>query len=218
MPVATTSDQTAGLAWSSMEFEGPTHRFRGALGAIFIWGFAFALAAPFVWYTVLDWPSGFMIFLDVVLAPLCLTLVWLAWIGSLHLKVDLSNSPREARCWRKNIFTRIKTFHRYPIRDDAKVIVDRDGAHGDSGGKSVWPVNIEGLPKYYDFYILGRGRGYDDAWAIGRTLASFLGIRFVDSKGDEHAVHDRGSKMWYGPRPEVDESPRGRRRRRRKRA
>ena len=184
---------------------------------ILVWAFGIGAAVLGAWQTATGWFWG-MVVLDIVLAPFSFAFLWMAWIGSLHLKVELSSSPREARCWRENIFTRLKTFHRYPIRDDAKVIVDYDGAHGDNGGESVWPVNIEGLPKYYDFYILGRGRGYDDAWAIGRTLASFLGLRFFDTKGDEHAVHDRGSKMWYGPRPEVDESPRRRRRQRRRRS
>jgi hypothetical protein len=202
-----------------MEFESPAHAPRDVLGVALVWAFGFGVTAFGVWQTLTSWDWGIAL-LDILLAYASLASLWLGWRGSLHLKVALSNSPREARCWRQNIFTRFKTFHRYPIRDDAKVIVDYDGATGSNDmGERIWPVNIEGLPEYYDFYILGRGRGYDDAWAIGRTLASFLGLRFFDSKGDEHAVHDRGSKMWYGPRPEADESPRGRRRRqRRKRA
>ena len=199
-----------------MEFEHPTHGPRDVLGVALIWAFGFGVVAFGVWQTVTSWDWGIAV-LDILLAWASFASLWLAWRGSLHLKVALSSSPREARCWRKNIFTRFKTFHRYPIRDNAKVIVDYRGVTGSNDmGERIWPVNVEGLPKYYDFYILGRGRGNDDAWAIGRTLASFLGLRFFDSKGNEHAVHDRGMKMWYGPRPEVDESPRQRRRRRRR--
>jgi hypothetical protein len=202
-----------------MEFESPAHAPRDVLGVALVWAFGFGVVAFGVWQTATSWFWGIAV-LDILLAYVSLASLWLGWRGSLHLKVELLNSPREARCWRKNIFTRFKTFHRYPIRNDAKVIVDYRGVTGSNDmGERIWPVNIEGLPEYYDFYILGHARDCDDAWAIGRTLASFLGLRFFDSKGDEHPVHDRGARMWYGPRPEADESPRGRRRRqRRKRA
>jgi len=202
-----------------MEFEDPTHGPRDVLGVALIWAFGFGVVAFGVWQTVTSWDWGIAV-LDILLAAVSLASLRLAWLGSLHLKVELSNAPREARCWRKNIFTRFKTSHRYPIRDDAKVIVDYNGVTGSNDmGERIWPVNIEGLPDYYDFYILGHARDCDDAWAIGRTLASFLGLRFFDTKGDEHPVHDRGLKMWTGPRADYDESPRRRRRRqRRKRA
>jgi len=214
--VATPSDRTVGLGLSNMEFESPTHSLGEVIGVILAWAFGCAAATLGVWLTVSDWPSGGIIAVDIlVLAPFSLIAFWMGWRVSLHLKVELSSSPREARCCRRNVFTRLKTFHRYPIRDDAKVIFTSKGVGGDENSDPIWPVYIEGLPKYYDFYILGRCRDVDDAWALGRALASFLGIRLADPKGCEYSVYGRRTKLWYGPRREVDESPRGRRRRQR---
>jgi hypothetical protein len=203
-----------------MEFESPAHSVWDVIGVILVWAFGCAAATLGVWLTVTDWPSGGIIAVDIlVLAPSSLIAFWMGWRGGLHLKVELSSSPREARCCRRNVFTRLKTYHRYSIRDDAKVIFTYKGVGGDENSDPTWPVYIEGLPKYYDFYILGRCRDDDDAWAISRALASFLGIRLADPKGHEYPVYGSGMKMWYGPRPEVDESQRRRRRRqRRKRA
>lgn len=135
-----------------------------------------------------------------------------AWVGSVHLTVDLSNSPREAICRRKNAITRIATRHRYKIPDNGKVFIQTSVA-GKYGG-AIWPVRITGLPSYYDFFWLGHCRrdNVNDAYAIARTLAGYLGLPMLDHHGATRKIENEGPYVWYPPAPD---GHRGRRRRRR---
>jgi hypothetical protein len=147
------------------------------------------------------------------MALLCL---YGAWINVLHLEVDLSNSPREARCRRKNVLTRLATHHRYKIPGQWQ------GLHPDRRGRQipgrheVWPVRITGLPRYYDFFLLGRCRfnNVNDAYALARTLAGYLGLPMLDHHGATRKIEDDGPYVWSPPVPDAD-GHRGRRRRRR---
>jgi hypothetical protein len=163
-------------------------------------------------------PVGSVVLVGAFAIPVAFILLWVGWMTNLDLKVELSNSPREARCTRENILTRISTHHRYKIHDDAKVMV-QDSVGGAYGGIPTWPVLITGLPRYYNFFHLGHCRdgNIDDAYAIARCLAGYLGIRMFDWRGAEHRIDPDSSHEWRPP-PQPDESHRGGRRRKRRRA
>jgi hypothetical protein len=139
-----------------------------------------------------------------------------AWIGVLHLEVDLSNLPREARCRRKNVLTRLATHHRYKISDNGKVFI-QTSVNGKYGGDSVWPVRITGLPRYYDFFLLGRCRfnNVNDAYALARTLAGYLGLSMLDHHGAARKIEDKGPYVWHPPMPDPNDPHRRHHRRRR---
>jgi hypothetical protein len=151
----------------------------------------------------------------VIFTGMALLCFYGAWINVLHLEVNLSNSPREARCRRKNVLTRLATHHRYRIPDNGKVFI-QTSVNGKYGGDSVWPVRITGLPRYYDFFLLGRCRfnNVNDAYALARTLAGYLGLPMLDHHGATRKIEDDGPYVWSPPVPDAD-GHRGRRRRRR---
>lgn len=135
-------------------------------------------------------------------AGVALLFIYISWANLLHLEVDLSNNPREAHCRRKNIITRIATRHRYKIPDSGKVFI-QTGVGGKYQGNTVWPVRITGLPRYYDFFLLGRCRfnNVNDAYALARTLAGYLGLPMLDHHGATRKIEDEGPYVWYPPRP-----------------
>jgi hypothetical protein len=123
------------------------------------------------------WQVSAIVLTVVLCVPVGSIVLWIAWQGSLQLKVELSASPREARCRRRNFFTRIATRHRYPIPDDAKVLIhDKAEDSDDPRDNGSWAVTIQGLPRYYDFWYLGHCKTYGDAVKLARQLASFLDI------------------------------------------
>jgi hypothetical protein len=153
------------------------------------------------------------IFVAVIFSGLAGIFIYASWQAMLILEVDLSNNPREARCRRKNVITRLATRHRYKIPDNGKVFI-QTGVGGKYHGNEVWPVRITGLPSYYNFFLLGRCRynKVDDAYAIARTLAGFLGLPMRDHHGATRTIEGDGPYVWYPPEPD---GHRGRKRRRR---
>jgi hypothetical protein len=179
--------------------------------------FFYGVVGGLLYVAIILW-SGWnfaSIFALVGFSGMALLCLYGAWINVLHLEVDLSNSPREARCRRKNVLTRLATHHRYKIPDNGKVFI-QTSVNGKYGGDSVWPVRITGLPRYYDFFLLGRCRfnNVNDAYALARTLAGYLGLPMLDHHGATRKIEDDGPYVWSPPVPDAD-GHRGRRRRRR---
>ena len=172
-------------------------------------GFAFYVARVF-WT---GWDLG-SILASVGLSALALVPIYGAWVGVIQLEVDLSANPREARCRRKNAITRIATRHRYKIPDNGKVFI-QTGVGWKYQGNTVWPVRITGLPRYYDFFLLGRCRynNVNDAYAVARTLAGYLGLPILDHHGATRRIEDEGPYVWYPPAPDGHRGPKRRRRR-----
>jgi hypothetical protein len=124
-----------------------------------------------------NYTAGGLAVLILLGIPLGLGALFIGWLLSIEIKVDLSYSPREARCWRRNIFTRIATRHRYPIAEGAKVLIhDKTEDTDDPRDHGSWSVTIQGLPRYYDFWYLGHCKTYGEAVKLARQLASFLDI------------------------------------------
>ena len=174
----------------------------------------FLLYVAHLFWTGLDFGSilGTVGFSAMALIP-----IYGAWVGVLQLEVDLSNNPREALCRRKNAITRIATHHRYKIPDKGKVFI-QTSVGGKYQSDRFWPVRITGLPRYYDFFLLGRCRynNVKDAYDLACTLAGYLGLPILNQNTiDPHEVIPKGEGpyVWYPPAPD---GQRGRKRRRRR--
>jgi hypothetical protein len=141
-------------------------------------------------------------------------ILYLAWISSFNLKVELSSSPREARCWRKNRLTRRTSYRCYKIPDDAKVIVGTRKGGGRGYQPYYWPIAITGVPWYDDFWHLGDCRTLEDAASLSRSMAVYLGLRLFDGK-IEVPTEGPGIRPWTGPQPEHTAHHEHRRRRKR---
>lgn len=196
-----------------LRFESPPRTLGGFLRAVVVWAFAGVCAAGLSWGNwTHPWEAVTIVF-DLLSGPVVCWLLWMAWVGGLHLKVELCASPREARCRRTNIFTSLRTRHRYPIRGDARVILRLKATADDTDSDLPPAVEIEGLPSYYDFRALGQAKTLSDSWEIARKIASFLNLPFVDDYGNPHSTRDRGRYVWAGTGPYVS---RPRRRRKKK--
>jgi hypothetical protein len=105
------------------------------------------------------------------------------WEESLHLKMQLSSPPREVHGWRKNIFTRIVTHHVYRLTKNAKVRL-RMVIKNREPDVTLWQITIDGVPDYYDFGKAGNATTFEEAKALGSTIARYLGLPFVTGAGE----------------------------------
>jgi hypothetical protein len=138
-------------------------------GGAFIWKFSWVgiLGSPFVFLGAMALKAS--------------------WDASLYLEVELSKSPREIRCWRKNVFTGLRSFRRYAIPDNAKIVVDVSQVEDNK-----WPVVIAGLPSYLDFSAFKGAKRWQDAWAVAYEIAELLDIPvpLKDSAGGMDPKHE----------------------------
>jgi hypothetical protein len=136
------------------------------------------------------------------------------WSSYTVEKIELVNSPREARCWRKHLITRRTSYRCYKIRDDAKVVIKTRRGGGRAHTPYYWPIVITGLPRGYDFWGLAGCKTLDDAARLSRSIASYLGIPLFEGK-DEIPLDALPDRPWTGPRPEQHGHHEHRRRRKR---
>ena len=177
---------------------------------------ACAIAGVPVYCAISRFDIGPILVASLCCLPLAGLLLLGTWTMCLSHKVELSSSPRVARCWRKNELTKRSSQHTYSIRDDARVVLGR--RHGGSYGSEVfYSVKITGLPWFCNFYLLGHGRNIDDALGLGCALALFLDLCFVDYRGKDYPVDSPDMPKWHGPRPDPEDSAQHRRRRRHRR-
>jgi hypothetical protein len=177
-----------------------TFTFWGVVGTLLLLGL---VAAPFYGaWTCIDSRMPIAVFaLSAAGLAVGLAILYLAWFSSLNLKVELSDSPREARCWRKNRITRRTSYRCYKLGDDAKVIVQPRRGGGRGYQPYYWPIVITGLPWYYDFWSLAGCKSLEDAASLSRSMAVYLGLRLFDGKV-EVPTEGPGIRPWTGPRPE----------------
>lgn len=186
----------------------PSFIFTG-IGLIALWGCSMAIL-------IARQEGPRVLLLVPIILAVALMCFYLSWTNLLDVKIELSASPREARCWRKNFLTRLSRERCYRIPDDARVIFgDRVG--GWNGRPVFWPIRITGIPRYYDFFLLGRCRTYDHGFALACKLSSFLGIGLYNRKGTMYPTHDSASSKWHGPPPD-DDGPRRKQRHRGRKA
>lgn len=191
--------------------KGPT--FWGLVGLLCMLGLATAgFYWPVSWIVRGEEPG--LIALSCAGFVVGLALLYPIWLSCFNLKVELSNPPREARCWRRNIFTGRTNCRCYPIREDAKVILKPRGGGGRDRSAYYWPIKLTALPSYYDFWELAGCKTQDDANSVSATVASYLGLRLFSGK-IEVPLESLRFRPWTGPKPEHPGHHEHRRRRKR---